>query len=174
MSPFTFFCFTGKLFWYKVHLNVHVRTHTKEHLHYCSKCSYSSIAKSSLKRHQIQKHSGLLLPCVSPGCKYTTSDKYRLQAHMRMNHQQVTTLGIVLFHHDVVRMSNMSAQILLTYLFLYEIWTFCQCLQERNVACPICHCSFLEHKLKHHMKSSHPGKGHANISEGKDKTHAAW
>lgn len=84
------FCYTGKLFWYKVHYNVHVRTHTKEHSHYCSKCSYSSITKSSLKRHQIQKHSGLLLPCSNPGCKYTTPDKYKLQAHLRTHQEQVT------------------------------------------------------------------------------------
>lgn len=83
-------CFTGKLFWYKVNLNVHVRTHTKEHLHYCSECSYSSITKSSLKRHQIQKHGDLQLPCPSPGCKYTTLDKYKLQAHLRALHEQVT------------------------------------------------------------------------------------
>lgn len=85
------FCCTGKLFWYKVHYNVHVRTHTKEHSHYCSKCSYSSITKSSLKRHQIQKHSGLLLPCSEPGCKYTTPDKYKLQAHLRTHQEQVTS-----------------------------------------------------------------------------------
>lgn len=86
-----FLCCTGKLFWYKVHYNVHVRTHTKEHSHYCSKCSYSSITKSSLKRHQIQKHSGLLLPCSNPGCKYTTPDKYKLQAHLRTHQEQVSS-----------------------------------------------------------------------------------
>lgn len=81
---------TGKLFLYKVHYNIHVRTHTKEHLHYCSKCSYSSITKSSLKRHQIQKHSGLLLSCSHQGCSYTTADKYKLQAHARIHRDQVS------------------------------------------------------------------------------------
>ncbi|KAM4736116.1 zinc finger protein ZFAT isoform 3-T4 [Anableps anableps] len=109
--------YCGKLFWYKVHYNVHVRTHTKEHLHYCSKCSYSSITKSSLKRHQIQKHSGLLLPCSSPGCKYSTPDKYKLQAHMRTQHEQ-----------------------------------------ESTAVCPICQRSYPQHRLKHHLKSSHPDK----------------
>ncbi|XP_049903546.1 zinc finger protein ZFAT-like isoform X2 [Epinephelus moara] len=107
--------YCGKLFWYKVHYNVHVRTHTKEHSHYCTKCSYSSITKSSLKRHQIQKHSGLLLPCSNPGCKYTTPDKYKLQAHLR-THQE----------------------------------------QGKSVTCPVCQQSYPEHKLKHHIKTSHP------------------
>ncbi|KAK2844330.1 hypothetical protein Q5P01_010989 [Channa striata] len=107
--------YCGKLFWYKVHYNVHLRTHTKEHSHYCSKCSYSSVTKSSLKRHQIQKHSGLLLPCSHPGCKYTTPDKYKLQAHLR-THQG----------------------------------------QDRNVNCPVCNHSYPEHRLKHHIKISHP------------------
>ncbi|KAM6935127.1 zinc finger protein ZFAT isoform 3-T3 [Lycodopsis pacificus] len=107
--------YCGKLFWYKVHYNVHVRTHTKEHSHYCSKCSYSSITKSSLKRHQIQKHSGLLLPCSNPGCKYTTPDKYKLQAHLR-THQE----------------------------------------QGKSVTCPVCQQSYPEHRLKHHIKTSHP------------------
>lgn len=89
----TVLCRTGKLFWYRVHYNSHVRTHTKEHLHYCSKCSYSSITKSSLKRHQIQKHSGLLLTCSNPDCKYSTPDKYKLQAHMRTHKEQVTSLS---------------------------------------------------------------------------------
>ncbi|KAM9807146.1 zinc finger protein ZFAT [Syngnathus typhle] len=80
--------YCGKLFWYKVHYNAHIRTHTKEHLHHCSKCNYSSITKSSLKRHLIQKHSGLLLSCSTPGCKYTTPDKYKLQAHQRTHQKE--------------------------------------------------------------------------------------
>ncbi|XP_069549307.1 zinc finger protein ZFAT isoform X2 [Brachyistius frenatus] len=107
--------YCGKLFWYKVHYNVHVRTHTKEHSYYCSKCSYSSITKSSLKRHQIQKHSGLMLPCSNPDCKYTTPDKYKLQAHLR-THQE----------------------------------------QGRSATCPVCNHSYPEHRLKHHIKTSHP------------------
>ncbi|XP_077576776.1 zinc finger protein ZFAT [Stigmatopora nigra] len=106
--------YCGKLFWYKVHYNAHVRTHTKEHLHYCSKCNYSSITKSSLKRHQNQIHSGLVLSCSSPGCKYSTPDKYKLRVHQR-THQQ-----------------------------------------EDNSACPICHQSFPEHRLKRHIQISHP------------------
>ncbi|XP_040020267.2 zinc finger protein ZFAT isoform X4 [Gasterosteus aculeatus] len=83
--------YCGKLFWYKVHYNAHVRTHTKEHSHYCSKCSYSSITKSSLKRHLIQKHSGLLLPCSHPACQYTTPDKYKLQDHLKTHQEQGKT-----------------------------------------------------------------------------------
>ncbi|XP_066539989.1 zinc finger protein ZFAT-like isoform X2 [Hoplias malabaricus] len=75
--------YCGKLFWYKVHYNMHVRTHTREHLHYCSQCSYSSITKNCLKRHMIQKHSNILLECPSEGCHYCTPDKYKLQAHLK-------------------------------------------------------------------------------------------
>ncbi|XP_008321644.1 zinc finger protein ZFAT isoform X2 [Cynoglossus semilaevis] len=107
--------YCGKLFWYKVHYNVHIRTHTKEHLHYCTKCNYSSITKSSLKRHQIQKHSGMMLCCSNPECKYTTPDKYKLQAHQR-THQE----------------------------------------QGKSVTCPVCQRSYSEHRLKHHIKTSHP------------------
>uniref|UniRef100_A0A1A8LHI4 Zinc finger and AT hook domain containing n=1 Tax=Nothobranchius pienaari TaxID=704102 RepID=A0A1A8LHI4_9TELE len=109
--------YCGRLFWYKVHFNVHVRTHTKEHLYHCLTCSYSSITKSSLKRHQIQKHSDLLLPCSAPGCEFTTADKYKLQAHART-------------HQD----------------------------KRSRVTCPVCHGSYLEHRLKQHMKTSHPDK----------------
>nr|XP_015831218.2 zinc finger protein ZFAT isoform X1 [Nothobranchius furzeri] len=109
--------YCGRLFWYKVHFNIHVRTHTKEHLYHCLTCSYSSVTKSSLKRHQIQKHSDLLLPCSAPGCKFTTADKYKLQAHART-------------HQD----------------------------QRSRVTCPVCHGSYLEHRLKQHMKTSHPDK----------------
>ncbi|KAM3614359.1 uncharacterized protein V6R79_013157 [Siganus canaliculatus] len=77
--------YCGKLFWYKGPYNVHVRTHTKEHPYYCTKCTYSTITKSSLKRHILQRHSGLLLSCSSPDCKYTTPDKYKLRAHLRMH-----------------------------------------------------------------------------------------
>uniref|UniRef100_UPI0037E9490D zinc finger protein ZFAT n=1 Tax=Semicossyphus pulcher TaxID=241346 RepID=UPI0037E9490D len=107
--------YCGKLFMYKVHYNVHVRTHTKEHSHYCSKCSYSSITKSSLKRHQIQKHSDMLLPCSNPGCKYTTPDKYKLQAHLKTHKEK-----------------------------------------KKSVTCPVCQQSYPEHRLKHHIKTSHP------------------
>ncbi|XP_052000064.1 zinc finger protein ZFAT-like [Xyrauchen texanus] len=75
--------YCGKLFWYQVHFNMHVRTHTKEHLHYCSQCSYSSITKNCLKRHVIQRHSDILLKCPSEGCQYCTPDKYKLQSHLK-------------------------------------------------------------------------------------------
>ncbi|XP_057195557.1 zinc finger protein ZFAT-like isoform X2 [Triplophysa rosa] len=75
--------YCGKLFWYQVHYNMHVRTHTREHLHYCSQCSYSSITKNCLKRHVIQRHSDILLKCPSEGCQYCTPDKYKLQAHLK-------------------------------------------------------------------------------------------
>ncbi|XP_072536439.1 zinc finger protein ZFAT isoform X2 [Salminus brasiliensis] len=75
--------YCGKLFWYQVHYNMHVRTHTREHLHYCSQCSYSSITKNCLKRHVIQKHSNILLKCPLEECQYCTPDKYKLQAHVK-------------------------------------------------------------------------------------------
>ncbi|KAL7874979.1 hypothetical protein SRHO_G00059490 [Serrasalmus rhombeus] len=81
--------YCGKLFWYQVHYNMHVRTHTREHLHYCSQCSYSSITKNCLKRHVIQKHSNILLKCPSEGCQYCTPDKYKLQAHLKTHSEIV-------------------------------------------------------------------------------------
>ncbi|KAK7887220.1 hypothetical protein WMY93_026841 [Mugilogobius chulae] len=80
--------YCGKLFAYKVHYNNHVRTHTKEHLQYCSQCNYSAVTKSSLNRHMIQKHSDLLLSCPNASCSFTTPDKYKLQTHVRRFHEE--------------------------------------------------------------------------------------
>ncbi|NXC46597.1 ZFAT protein, partial [Penelope pileata] len=77
--------YCGKLFWYQVHYDMHVRTHTREHLYYCSQCSYSSITKNCLKRHVIQKHSNILLKCPTEHCDYSTPDKYKLQAHLKVH-----------------------------------------------------------------------------------------
>lgn len=80
--------YCGKLFAYKAHYNNHVRTHTKEHLQHCSQCNFSSVTKSSLNRHMSQKHSDLLLSCPNADCKYATSDKYKLQTHVRRFHEE--------------------------------------------------------------------------------------
>ncbi|XP_072007252.1 zinc finger protein ZFAT isoform X2 [Engystomops pustulosus] len=77
--------YCGKLFWYQVHYDMHVRTHTREHLYYCSQCSYSSITKNCLKRHVIQKHSNLSMKCPAQGCNYSSPDKYKLQAHLKVH-----------------------------------------------------------------------------------------
>ncbi|XP_067387751.1 zinc finger protein ZFAT [Emydura macquarii macquarii] len=77
--------YCGKLFWYQVHYDMHVRTHTREHLYYCSQCNYSSITKNCLKRHVIQKHSNILLKCPTEDCDYSTPDKYKLQAHLKVH-----------------------------------------------------------------------------------------
>ncbi|XP_058899603.1 zinc finger protein ZFAT [Kogia breviceps] len=77
--------YCGKLFWYQVHFDMHVRTHTREHLYHCSQCNYSSITKNCLKRHVIQKHSNILLKCPTDGCDYSTPDKYKLQAHLKVH-----------------------------------------------------------------------------------------
>lgn len=73
------------MFWYQVHYDMHVRTHTREHLYYCSQCNYSSITKNCLKRHVIQKHSNILLKCPTEHCDYSTPDKYKLQAHLKVH-----------------------------------------------------------------------------------------
>ncbi|KAM6215430.1 zinc finger protein ZFAT [Rhynchocyon petersi] len=77
--------YCGKLFWYQVHFDMHVRTHTREHLYYCSQCHYSSVTKNCLKRHVTQKHSNILLKCPTDGCDYSTPDKYKLQAHLKVH-----------------------------------------------------------------------------------------
>ncbi|KAJ0000219.1 hypothetical protein NQD34_012061 [Periophthalmus magnuspinnatus] len=83
--------YCGKLFAYKVHYNNHVRTHTKEHLQYCSQCNYSAVTKSSLNRHMLHKHSDLMLSCPNTDCKFTTPDKYKLQAHVKRFHEETKT-----------------------------------------------------------------------------------
>ncbi|CAH2285869.1 zinc finger ZFAT isoform X1 [Pelobates cultripes] len=77
--------YCGKLFWYQMHYDMHVRTHTREHLYYCSQCSYSSITKTCLKRHVVQKHSNMSLKCPAEGCGYSSPDKYRLQVHLKIH-----------------------------------------------------------------------------------------
>ncbi|XP_053571354.1 zinc finger protein ZFAT isoform X2 [Bombina bombina] len=77
--------YCGKLFWYQMHYDMHVRTHTREHLYYCSQCSYSSITKNCLKRHVMQKHSNMSLKCPAEGCEYSSPDKYKLQAHLKIH-----------------------------------------------------------------------------------------
>lgn len=78
------------MFWYQVHYDMHVRTHTREHLYYCSQCNYSSITKNCLKRHVIQKHSNILLKCPTEHCDYSTPDKYKLQAHLKVHTDMVS------------------------------------------------------------------------------------
>lgn len=87
---------------------MHVRTHTREHLYYCSQCNYSSITKNCLKRHIIQKHSNILLKCPSEHCDYSTPDKYKLQAHLKVHTELVSTkqkgmfVSIPCRHHSVL------------------------------------------------------------------------
>lgn len=92
-----------------MHYNTHVRTHTKEHLHYCSQCSYSSITKNCLKRHVIQRHSDILLKCPSEGCQYCTPDKYKLQAHLKT-------------HSDIVSAGNLFILEMSAKWLLYQVW----------------------------------------------------
>ncbi|XP_075437942.1 zinc finger protein ZFAT isoform X2 [Ascaphus truei] len=77
--------YCGKLFWYQVHYDMHVRTHTREHLYHCSQCNYSSITKNCLKRHVVQKHSNVSHKCPAEGCVYASPDKYKLQAHLKIH-----------------------------------------------------------------------------------------
>uniref|UniRef100_A0A8B9RAF6 Zinc finger and AT hook domain containing n=1 Tax=Astyanax mexicanus TaxID=7994 RepID=A0A8B9RAF6_ASTMX len=126
--------YCGKLFWYQVHYNMHVRTHTREHLHYCSQCSYSSITKNCLKRHVIQKHSNILLKCPLEGCEYCTPDKYKLQ-----------------FLHLIVSFAN-------SYIYI------CSAHDLKGVKpfkCPICdYASRSKSNLKAHMNRHNTEKTH--------------
>ncbi|KAJ8290748.1 hypothetical protein GJAV_G00017000 [Gymnothorax javanicus] len=75
--------YCGKLFWYKVHFDMHVRTHTRENLYYCSQCNYSSVTKSCLQRHVLQRHCEVPFKCPSIGCDYCTHNKYELKIHIK-------------------------------------------------------------------------------------------
>ncbi|XP_041045625.1 zinc finger protein ZFAT-like isoform X5 [Carcharodon carcharias] len=144
--------YCGKLYWYQVHYDMHIRTHTREHLYYCSQCSYSSITKNCLKRHVVQKHSNIQLRCPSEGCSYTTADKYKLQAHQR-NHGELDkktyTCPVceksfsddrlikshITTYHPEVPMSTIS-EILGKRVQLKGL------IGKRAVKCPYCDCYF--------------------------------
>ncbi|XP_078071930.1 zinc finger protein ZFAT isoform X6 [Mustelus asterias] len=144
--------YCGKLYWYQVHYDMHIRTHTREHLYYCSQCSYSSITKNCLKRHVVQKHSNIQLRCSSEGCGYTTADKYKLQAHQR-NHSELDkktyTCPVceksfsddrlikshITTYHPEVPMSTIS-EILGKRVQLKGL------IGKRAVKCPYCDCYF--------------------------------
>ncbi|XP_062914118.1 zinc finger protein ZFAT-like isoform X1 [Mobula hypostoma] len=144
--------YCGKLYWYQVHYDMHIRTHTREHLYYCSQCSYSSITKNCLKRHVVQKHSNIQLRCPAEGCRYTTADKYKLQAHQK-NHGELdkktyncpvceksfTDDRLIKCHittyHPEVPMSTIS-EILGKRVQLKGL------IGKRAVKCPYCDCYF--------------------------------
>lgn len=143
--------YCGKLFWYQVHYNMHVRTHTREHLHYCSQCSYSSITKNCLKRHVIQRHSNVLLKCPSEGCQYATPDKYKLQAHFKIHSENVKKSFVCpvckqTFPEDKLRhhiKSNHPDTSLTTTLEALGIRAHVKgVIGKRASKCPYCDCYF--------------------------------
>ncbi|XP_035281526.1 zinc finger protein ZFAT-like isoform X5 [Anguilla anguilla] len=155
--------YCGKLFWYQVHYDMHVRTHTREHLHYCSQCSYSSITKNCLKRHVIQKHSDILLKCPCEGCEYCTPDKYKLKTHLRIHSEvdkrmydcpvcdesfsedKLIKFHIKIFHPDL-SMDTIS-EVLGRRAQLKGL------IGKRATKCPYCDCYFLRNstELKQHV-----------------------
>ncbi|XP_060726877.1 zinc finger protein ZFAT-like isoform X1 [Tachysurus vachellii] len=143
--------YCGKLFWYQVHYNMHVRTHTGEHLHYCSQCNYSSITKNSLKRHVIQRHSNVLLKCHIEGCQYSTPDKYKLQAHVK-THVEIVKKSFVCpicksaFPEDKIKhhIRSIHPDTSLTYTLeaLGIRAHFKGVIGKRALKCPYCDCYF--------------------------------
>ncbi|XP_064410016.1 zinc finger protein ZFAT-like isoform X3 [Latimeria chalumnae] len=145
--------YCGKLFWYQVHYDMHVRTHTREHLYYCSQCSYSSITKNCLKRHVIQKHSNVLLKCPTEGCDYSTPDKYKLQAHLKVHTDLKRSYACpvcgksfsedrlikshIKLNHPEVSLSTIS-EILGRRVQLKGL------IGKRAVKCPYCDCYFVK------------------------------
>ncbi|XP_042201509.1 zinc finger protein ZFAT isoform X2 [Callorhinchus milii] len=144
--------YCGKLYWYQVHYDMHIRTHTREHLYYCSQCSYSSITKNCLKRHVVQKHSNIHLKCPAEGCLYTTADKYKLQAHQR-NHSE---LDKKTYTCPVCEKSFSDDRLIKTHITTYHpevpMSTISEILGKRvqlkgligkrAVKCPYCDCYF--------------------------------
>ncbi|KAJ8354340.1 hypothetical protein SKAU_G00219070 [Synaphobranchus kaupii] len=155
--------YCGKLFWYRVHYNMHVRTHTREHLHYCTQCSYSSITKNCLKRHVIQRHSDILLNCPSEGCEYCTPDKYKLKAHVKIHSEmdkrnyvcpvceesfpedRLIKFHIKTFHPDVSM--NTISEVLGRRVQLKGL------IGKRASKCPYCDCYFMRNStdLQQHI-----------------------
>ncbi|XP_025778768.1 zinc finger protein ZFAT [Puma concolor] len=157
--------YCGKLFWYQVHFDMHVRTHTREHLYHCSQCHYSSITKNCLKRHVIQKHSNVLLKCPTDGCNYSTPDKYKLQAHLKV-HTELRAL------EDIIRIGSRSSAGLHgrprgPALPSAGPATFTgPSSDKRSYSCPVCEKSFSEDRLiKSHIKTNHPEVSMSTISE---------
>uniref|UniRef100_A0A7N5JQQ2 Zinc finger protein ZFAT n=2 Tax=Ailuropoda melanoleuca TaxID=9646 RepID=A0A7N5JQQ2_AILME len=157
--------YCGKLFWYQVHFDMHVRTHTREHLYHCSQCHYSSITKNCLKRHVIQKHSNILLKCPTDGCDYNTPDKYKLQAHLKV-HTELRAL------EDIIRVGSWSSAGPRSRprgraLPSAGLATSSRpSSDKRSYSCPVCEKSFSEDRLiKSHIKTNHPEVSMSTISE---------
>ncbi|XP_038541013.1 zinc finger protein ZFAT isoform X5 [Canis lupus familiaris] len=152
--------YCGKLFWYQVHFDMHVRTHTREHLHHCSQCQYSSITKNCLKRHVIQKHSNILLKCPTDGCDYNTPDKYKLQAHLKAHtelpfrcahcHYSCNISGSLKRHYNRKHPNEEYANVGTGELAADAL------IQQGGLKCPVC--SFVygtKWEFNRHLKNKH-------------------
>ena len=67
----------------KIHLEEHMRKHTKDLFH-CSECRFETHLKSSLLRHKRNKHEtdpSIFFYCN--GCEFKTKYKFRLEEHKR-------------------------------------------------------------------------------------------
>ncbi|XP_019678735.2 zinc finger protein ZFAT isoform X5 [Felis catus] len=152
--------YCGKLFWYQVHFDMHVRTHTREHLYHCSQCHYSSITKNCLKRHVIQKHSNVLLKCPTDGCNYSTPDKYKLQAHLKVHtelpfrcahcHYSCNISGSLKRHYNRKHPNEEYANVGTGELAADAL------VQQGGLKCPVC--SFVygtKWEFNRHLKNKH-------------------
>ncbi|KAJ3597569.1 hypothetical protein NHX12_001092 [Muraenolepis orangiensis] len=72
----------------------------------CQYCARALLQPSCLKRHVVQKHSGLLLRCSSPGCKYASPDKYKLQSHLKTHQEQVKSCPVCNQNFPEYRLKN--------------------------------------------------------------------